>query len=400
MSWFKKDKPQHSNHRGNRRRTLRPEVLQQRQLMAADLLNFEVDAQSGVMHIQGTDQADVVEVFVQDHGTADPLDDLVSIKATNANGIQRTSGSFQYSADGTLRIKSLKFEGFGGDDKFTNRTTYRSEAFGGDGDDFMIGGSNVDRFFGERGNDKLFGGGGSDFLNGGRDADALMGSGGNDMLLGGTHNDRIYGGWGDDVIRGGSGADYISGWTGDDDIAGGSGKDTIRGGRGNDLIVGGGGNDNLRGDDGNDTVIGDSGNDIMQGGNGDDFMYGGSGHDRMFGNYGNDLMIGGDGKDLISGNQGDDRLYGGDLSGLDVHRSDYGDPVIERKSEAQDWDKDILSGGSGTDWFGTADNGIFSDDEVVDKEAGEIEKDLDPFWATANNGTVDFLHNYGHHKDD
>ena len=399
MLSFKQNDRTRRKQRKDRKRVLRTELLHRRELMAADFIDFEL-VDDGVMHIQGTNDADRAEVFIGDRGTADPLDDIVYVKATYPNGIERTAGLYQYDAFGNLRVNSLKFEGFDGDDVFINRTSYNSEAFGGDGNDFMIGGSGVDRFFGELGQDRLHGHSGNDVLNGGDGVDVLMGGRHNDVLLGGKHDDRIFGGSGNDLIRGGSGADYISGWFGDDKIFGESGKDTIRGGRGNDMILGGSGNDNLRGDEGHDSVMGESGNDVMQGGDGDDFMFGGSGDDTMYGNFGNDLMIGGNGEDLVSGNDGDDRLYGGDMTGLELNRADYGNPVLERKSVAQDWDKDVLSGGEGTDWFGTCDNGIFSDDVVADKESGEIEKDLDPFWATAGSGLVDFLDNYGHHKDD
>ena len=255
MPWFNKKVNSRRDLPGKRKRTLRPESLQRRELMAADFIGFDVDVQSGVMHIEGTDQADAVEVFIDNRGTDDPVDDLVQVKMTEANGDQRTGGSPRYWQDGTPRITSLKFEGFDGNDRFTNRTTLNSVAHGGEGDDFMIGGSGVGRFFGELGSDWLFGGSGRDVLDGGRDDDLLMGGRDNDVLNGGRHDDRIFGGSGDDTIRGGSGADYISGWLGDDEIFGDSGDDTIRGGRGNDMILGGRGDDNLKGDQGHDSVM-------------------------------------------------------------------------------------------------------------------------------------------------
>ena len=118
MPWFNKKDPSRRTARGNRKRSLRPEALQRRELMAADFIGFEVDVQSGVMHIEGTDQADSVEVFIDDRGNDDPVDDLVQVKMTEANGDQRTGGSPRYWQNGTPRITSLKFEGFDGNDTF------------------------------------------------------------------------------------------------------------------------------------------------------------------------------------------------------------------------------------------------------------------------------------------
>ncbi|MEM6688860.1 MAG: calcium-binding protein [Planctomycetota bacterium] len=388
------------NKRNRQRRKLRPEMLQKREMMAGDYVDSVVDNTTGEMQITGTDGAESVHVFIDDRGTADTSDDIVQYRTTYADGTEITAGQRQYYNDGSLRVKSLRFEGFGGNDKFFNRTDYDSIAFGGAGDDFLSGSSGVDEFYGELGNDRLHGHKGKDVLNGGSGNDFLSGSLGDDELIGGSGNDWLGGGSGDDYLRGGSGNDWMYGSFGDDDMYGNSGRDKMYGGFGNDMMLGGSGDDNMNGNQGNDTLMGQSGKDLMQGNAGDDFMYGGSDNDTMYGNTGNDLMAGGDGRDLVSGNQDNDRIYGGEMRGLNLNHPGYGNPTLHKKSDAQDWDKDILAGGEGTDWFGIANNGIFSDDKVMDHESGEIIRDLDPWGATAGTGQVFFAGNYGHQKDD
>ncbi|MCA9177544.1 MAG: hypothetical protein KDB14_23825 [Planctomycetales bacterium] len=75
--------------------------------------------------------------------------------------------------------------------------------YGGDGDDYLVGGA---------ANDVLMGGSGSDLL---------IGRGGNDVLVGGDGDDRLHGGCGDDIL------------------IGGFGEDRLRGGQGRDLLIGG-----------------------------------------------------------------------------------------------------------------------------------------------------------------
>jgi hypothetical protein len=69
------------------------------------------------------------------------------------------------------------FTGAKGDDYFQNNTDLRSYAWGGLGNDTLIGGTNQDVLQGEDGNDKVYGGGGKDYLSGGNDNDYLDGGG-------------------------------------------------------------------------------------------------------------------------------------------------------------------------------------------------------------------------------
>ena len=67
---------------------------------------------------------------------------------------------------------------------------------------------------------------------------------------------RAFGGGGDDRLIGSNANDILSGDIGSDTISGGEGNDTVLGGEGDDRIDGGLGDDELRGEGGNDTING------------------------------------------------------------------------------------------------------------------------------------------------
>ena len=180
-------------------------------------------------------------------------------------------------------VTDIVFNGYGGNDTFTNKTAINCEAHGGDGDDTLIGGYGFNYLYGDAGNDTLTGG---DF--------------GND----------IDGGLGNDTIKGGAMADYIFGRDGDDIIDAGNGNNYVDGGVGNDTIKCGVGDDSIVGGDGNDSIDAGAGNDLVYGGNGDDFIFGNAGNDTLYGEAGNDTIDGGVGADIIRGGAGNDTLYG------------------------------------------------------------------------------------------
>ncbi|MEX2185188.1 MAG: Ig-like domain-containing protein [Pirellulales bacterium] len=131
------------------------------------------------------------------------------------------------------------------------------------------------------------------------------------------------------------------------------------------------------GRDGNDTIVVDTsvsvnatidaggGNDIAYGGNGHDLIFGGGGVDLLFGNGGNDMLIGGAGSDLLVGGSGHDVLVAGSVSPLftaamlrDVAQAWAANRTATAGADdgtldesAVDGEVDVLSGGSGADWF-------------------------------------------------
>jgi Ca2+-binding RTX toxin-like protein len=160
-------------------------------------------------------------------------------------------------------------------------------AWGGSGEDTIVGNEVGNNLLGNSGNDSLDGGLGNDTLYGGENNDTLLGSDGDDFLL-----DVFSLGFPFDII-------IIS-------------KDTFFGGEGNDYLEGGGGNDTLDGGDGRDTLDGGEGNDSLIGGGAEDLskdlvdpfvysdtIYGGAGNDTLSGKAGNDILDGGSGIDRV-----------------------------------------------------------------------------------------------------
>lgn len=210
-------------------------------------------------------------------------------------------------------------------------------AFGGNGDDILVGNAAANRLSGRDGDDALFGGAGGDLLfgdagadelSGGGSADVLLGGAGDDVLAGGDANDRLHGGTGADTMRGGDGGDiYDVDNVGDQIIEGDtSGLDRINtfvdftnpanveflvgifaetglaltGNDGRDRISGS--NIITSGDD----ISGQAGNDKLVGLVGDDQLNGGLGNDRLFGNSGDDVISGDEGNDRLTGQFGTD----------------------------------------------------------------------------------------------
>ena len=85
-----------------------------------------------------------------------------------------------------------------------------------------------------RGNSTIHGGEGDNRLTGGSNIDTINGNGGDDTISGGNGDDILNGDAGDDTISGGNGDDILNGDAGDDTIEGGAGADTMAGGEGND----------------------------------------------------------------------------------------------------------------------------------------------------------------------
>ena len=143
-----------------------------------------------------------------------------------------------HSAGPTL-IQSALFGGPGNDEIHRQEVVTDDPHFwlptsGGEGDDRLFGGLNLDhlrggpgrdRVFGSDMQDRLLGGPGNDFMVGGWARDRLKGGPGDDRLLGKRSKDRLRGGLGDDVARGGPGDDRIRGLDGEDVAHGGTGFD-------------------------------------------------------------------------------------------------------------------------------------------------------------------------------
>ena len=114
---------------------------------------------------------------------------------------------------------------------------------GSSGDDTIASGAGDDVDRGRGGFDDVWAGAGDDrvFLGrGGSKSDPwagdAWGGGGEDVLIGGPRTDFLFGEHGSDVLRGRTGADQLSGGPGADRLTGGSGRDRLTPGEGRDRV--------------------------------------------------------------------------------------------------------------------------------------------------------------------
>lgn len=348
-----------SSRRLRRRQSLRPLVdpLEDRRLLA---VTYDVTTSS--LSIEGTTQSESYEIYQDDQHV-----------------IVQAGAAPQYFNKATQPVKFITAQMYDGNDVLTMDEALRIPliAYGGDGNDTIMGGAAIDFIYGENGLDFLYGRGSRDVLDGGAEgdfivggdgSDVIFGKSGHDMLFGNDGNDFIFGGDdSNDIIYGGDGNDFLQGDEGNDFIAGGNGNDTIFGDRNTldtfslneDLIYGGEGDDTIYGEEGRDIIFGESGNDtiygdeatensvapgddVIRGGDDDDTIHGGEGNDEIHGEHGVDTLYGGSDRDVLYGNEMDDFLYGQD--GIDELFGDLGNDFLDGGNG-----EDLLDGGDGND---------------------------------------------------
>jgi Ca2+-binding RTX toxin-like protein len=265
-------------------------------------------------------------------------------------------------------------------------------AFGGSGDDKLIGNDVDNVLIGNGGNDTIYGNGGNDTIDGGSGTNILSGGTGDDIYILRGNNDTVIEnmGEGTDVIQ-----SYLTTTTLQSNVenlqimSAGSAD-----GYGNSLdnfIYAGSGNNIIDGRDGNDTVLylyaasaitvtlsittaqttGGSGIDTLIsienliGSNYDDTLSGDSGDNIIRGYDGNDTIDGGAGNDTMDGGNGIDTLsYKNATSGVTVYLS---------TTKAQN------TGGSGTDTIYNFENitGSNYNDILVGNISGNVINGLD-----------------------
>ncbi|MEL6778783.1 MAG: calcium-binding protein, partial [Cyanobacteria bacterium J06597_16] len=223
-------------------------------------------------------------------------------------------------------VEKVVFSGGDGNDTLDARESSTTiEAFGGDGDDLLLGGSAEDTFFagagddivvGQRGDDTAYlqdgddrfiwnNGDGSDFINGGKGFDVTQVNGadgpGDEFDLRAVDGQAIFNrlNLGLFTLTNEEIEQFeINGQGGDDSLTvgdlTGSGVQSVifSGGDGNDFLNGSGTATPITADGGN-------GNDILIGGTGDDILIVGGGADLLIGGGGNNTLIGGDGNDFF-----------------------------------------------------------------------------------------------------
>lgn len=247
-------------------------MLEQLETRILFALGFSVD--KGTLLISGTDGPDIIAVSLSF--------DLTQLS------VSINSATFSTPA---ADIKKINILAGSGNDRVTFADGIRitADIHGGDGNDFLSGGSKSNRLFGEAGHDTLAGGIGKDFFSGGSGIDTADYSARSDPLhisLDGKPNDGAPGqgnakGEQDNV---GVDMENIIGGSGDDLITGSSHRDTLRGGPGNDTLIGGAGDDFL---------VGGDGADLLQGGDGDDILL-------AIDSAPGDTLDGGDGFDTVA----------------------------------------------------------------------------------------------------
>ena len=172
---------------------------------------------------------EIVEIVIDTNGTSLESDDLLTVTFTYDPydgpyndqvitesyplGALEPAFAFegQVADSGNTPSYVIVYNGYGGNDEFTNDTFVPSTAYGGQGNDILRGGSASDILDGNAGDDDIYGRAGSDQLYGGND---------NDLLSGGDGEDELWGEWGNDSMHGGDGVDELRGGPGDDRLAG------------------------------------------------------------------------------------------------------------------------------------------------------------------------------------
>jgi Ca2+-binding RTX toxin-like protein len=383
-----------------RKKRLSYDLLENRNLLTTAFL----DAETGFLFIRPTTTPQPGNFQSHVEVVVDRTAEEVVVQEFTANPTGPNEFRFPFE-----NVTEIRYVGTSFNDWFSNRTGFRAQILGINGNDFLTGGNNADVIYGGegadfisgwRGDDILIGNAGDDtiiehgFFNAGNDY--IRGSNGNDQIIGGNGNDRILGDDGDDtigfatidvpnsmkpifeidtlffeagndVVFGGEGDDTVLTGLGSDQIFAGGGDDDVTGGLppelagmsspdddpvddGNDLIMGGDGNDTLNGGTNNDIVIGGFGNDILTGGTGFDRLLGQEGMDQIFGGLGDDFIRGGDGDDELEGNEGNDNVWG-DL-GNDVIFGHTGNDRVYGASRGRDGASgiDIVDAGLGGDF--------------------------------------------------
>ncbi|MEO0434299.1 MAG: calcium-binding protein, partial [Cyanobacteria bacterium J06656_5] len=275
-------------------------------------------------------------------------------------------------------VKKVVFSGGDGKDTLDARESSTTiEAYGGDGDDLLLGGSAVDTFFAGAGNDIVVGQRGNDiaYLEGGDDRFIWNNGDGSDFINGGEGFDvtQVNGadGAGDEFdLREENGQAIfnrlnlglftltneeieqfeINGQGGDDSLTVGelTGSDVQK------VVFSGG--------DGNDTLDARESSTTIEafGGDGDDLLLGGSAVDTFFAGAGNDIVVGQRGNDIAYLEDGDDRFIWNNGDGSDFINGGTGFDVTQVNGADGAGDEFDLSQVDGQAIFNRLNLGLFT----------------------------------------
>jgi hypothetical protein len=324
------------------------EMLENRCMMSGTPLPYGISFQSGVIRINGSDNAETAAVNLVNGKLHATLDHMVYIHVD----INTTTHFLMHDAvmdfDPAV-VSKIEFFGNGGDDTFTNNTSVKTTAVGGDGADVLIGGYGDDQLNGGAGDDQIEGRGGNDSLTGGAgddtyifagvalgsdtiteaaslDTDTLdfttlgqssgryivmLPPGGATLDLSLTSKQTVVAGQLSLTLSSSLGIENVIGTAWSDTIRGNARANVIHGMGGNDILHGGDGNDSVYGDDGNDVLYQDAGGGFLSGDNGNDQLYAGALATSLSGGAGDDTLvsIGGSHADTCTGGAGLDSFW-------------------------------------------------------------------------------------------
>ena len=323
-----------------------------------------------------------LRIYGDDHGANDTYfytDDFATLSGdrsvlTDADGSD-TINAAAVTSNLTLDLNPGHTSTIAGRSVDISSGTVIESAFGGDGDDLIIGNDADNNLHGGHGHNTLEGGIGNDVLDGGPDGSTLAGGIGNDIYDVRSSADLVIENASEGIdaarvyvdhyalaanIENGlaqlTGGQTLTGNDLDNWLLGNAGNDTLIGGAGNDAIDGGAGNDTMIGGIGDDVYAVNSVGDVIveHQGEGTDIAYvsvsgytlfenvevgaivlttgatliGNEGDNVLWGNSGNDTLIGAGGNDLLLGDTGADTMIGG--SGDDIYAIDnLGDTIVE-----------------------------------------------------------------------
>jgi len=246
------------------------------------------------------------------------LADLAPARATLGEGLTALNAA---PMTGTVFLDLSALDGSGGTSSLGGHAvnlvgaTLR-DAFGGVGQDILIGSAAGNVLDGGWGNDLVRGGAGADTLIGGDGDDVLDGGAGADLMIGGIGDDVFLIDDGGDVAREAAGQGVDTAWVGVDGWAVGAGIDIIRLVGAAAQVTGGAGNEQL--------VANALAASTLQGGAGDDTLWGGAGNSTLDGGDGDDVIRGQDGIASMIGGQGNDQFVVGNLADVVVEQADGG----------------------------------------------------------------------------
>ena len=316
-------------------------------------------------------------------------------------------------------VSKIVFQGNSGNDRFENNTHLSCCAFGGPGNDDLLGGLSSDELFGGRGLDFIHGREGNDTIEGGRQRDFIRGGSGADTINGGKQRDILAGGPDIDTINADDRDECFAGsvsqakfdeWSAlrvfssrsnteiipvyefsfveggmltatpyDQDTTEGLEFEVTDSGDRLEFFTNGAevlfiegevtqlminttnGDDSVTNDTGIPSTINTfDGNDLVHGGSSADQIFLGPGDDEGYGHEGPDIIECGPGDDFAAGNENNDLLEGGD--GDDVLRGFLGNDTI-----IGDNGDDELFGGDGNDVI----NGTNGNDTIYGEDGND-----------------------------